>query len=131
MATGHINGVQSQGVGSSLKHFVANNQEYNRFLSDSIEDERTLRELYLASFDGTLKEKVLDNAVEECMIGVKRTELMKTLVESIMNRFSLVEGSTRAKEFFESMPIRVLVSFQVTPFTEQDLDTLLSRLNDI
>ncbi len=55
MATHHIKGVQSQGVGTSLKHFAANNQEFRRMSADSVMDERTLREIYLASFEGAVK----------------------------------------------------------------------------
>ncbi len=54
MATGHINGVQSKKVGTSLKHFLANNQEYRRLTSSSEVDERTLREIYLAAFEGAV-----------------------------------------------------------------------------
>lgn len=56
MAAHHIMGVQSQGVGTSLKHFAANNQEHRRMTSDSVVDERTLREIYLASFEGAVKQ---------------------------------------------------------------------------
>ncbi|MGD6831256.1 beta-glucosidase [Sutcliffiella halmapala] len=56
MAANYIKGLQSQGVGASLKHFAANNQEYNRFLTNVEVDERTLREIYLASFEGAVKE---------------------------------------------------------------------------
>lgn len=56
LAAGFIRGLEAQGVGSSLKHFAANSQEYCRFNSDSVMDERTLRELYLPAFEIAVKE---------------------------------------------------------------------------
>lgn len=56
LATSHIQGVQSQGVGTSLKHFAVNNQEHRRMSTNAVVDERTLREIYLASFEGAVKE---------------------------------------------------------------------------
>jgi len=56
MAEYHIKGVQSQGVGTSLKHFAVNNQEHRRMTVDTIVDERTLREIYLASFEEAVKQ---------------------------------------------------------------------------
>jgi beta-glucosidase len=55
MATSFINGVQSKGVGTSLKHFATNNQEYQRLTINSVVDERTLREIYLPAFEMAVK----------------------------------------------------------------------------
>ncbi len=56
LAIKHIQGVQSQGIGTSLKHFAVNNQETKRFNIDVVIDERSLREIYLASFEGAVVE---------------------------------------------------------------------------
>lgn len=56
LAAGFIRGAEAQGVGTSLKHFAANSQEKSRFTSNSVLDERTLRELYLTAFEIAVKE---------------------------------------------------------------------------
>ena len=55
MATSFIHGVQNKGVGTSLKHYATNNQEYQRLTINSVVDERTLREIYLPAFEMAVK----------------------------------------------------------------------------
>jgi beta-glucosidase len=55
-AVAYIKGMQSQGVSATVKHFMGNNQEYDRHNMDSIIDERTMREIYLPVFEAAVKE---------------------------------------------------------------------------
>lgn len=56
IAVGFIEGVQSQGVVATVKHFAANNSEFDRHNLNSIVDERTLREIYLPAFEASVRE---------------------------------------------------------------------------
>jgi len=71
MAVAYIKGVQSQGVGATIKHFLGNNSEFDRHHTSSDMDERTMREIYLPSFEA---------AVREAQVG------------AIMDSYNLVNG---------------------------------------
>jgi beta-glucosidase len=71
MAVSYINGVQSQGVAATVKHFAANNQEWDRNHVSSDMDERTLQEIYLPAFKA---------AVQEAKVG------------AVMNSYNLING---------------------------------------
>ena len=72
MAVSYIKGVQSEGVVATIKHFAANNQEYDRYTVSSDVEERTLREIYLPAFRA---------AVEEAHVG------------AVMNSYNLLNGT--------------------------------------
>jgi beta-glucosidase len=71
MAVSYIQGVQSQGVVATVKHFVANNSEFDRNNTNSVVDEQTLHELYLPAFEA---------AVEEAKVG------------AVMDSYNLLSG---------------------------------------
>src|SRR5213594_1342572 len=56
IAVGYIKGMQTQGVSATIKHFTGNNSEFDRHNTDSIIDERTIREVYLPAFEAAVKE---------------------------------------------------------------------------
>jgi beta-glucosidase len=55
-AVGYIRGVQAQGVSATIKHFMANNSEFDRHKTDSVVDERTMREIYMPAFEAAVRE---------------------------------------------------------------------------
>lgn len=56
IAVGYIKGVQSQGVAATIKHYAGNNSEFDRHNTDSVIDERTMREIYLPAFEAAVRE---------------------------------------------------------------------------
>lgn len=86
IAVGYIKGVQSQGVSATIKHFMANNSEYDRHNADSVIDERTLREIYLPVFEAAVKQAqvgaIMDsynpvNGVHMTQNGALNTDVVK------------------------------------------------------
>lgn len=63
MSAALIKGVQSKNIGTSIKHFAANNQEYRRMSCSSEIDERTFREIYLSAFETPIKESKPDTVM--------------------------------------------------------------------
>ena len=55
LGAAYVNGVQSQGIGTSVKHFAGNSREYGRMVQNSVIDERALQELYLSQFERVIK----------------------------------------------------------------------------
>ncbi|MBB2182445.1 glycoside hydrolase family 3 C-terminal domain-containing protein [Lachnospiraceae bacterium MD1] len=82
-----IKGVQSKNVGTSIKHYLANNQETRRMSSSSEVDERTLREIYLAAFEGAIKKEkpwtvmCSYNRINGVYVGENKEYLTKILRE--------------------------------------------------
>ena len=56
MGAAHVEGVQSEGVGSCVKHFALNNTENDRYMGNSVADQRTIREIYLKPFERTVRQ---------------------------------------------------------------------------
>src|SRR5436190_15006964 len=79
VVTGYIRGVQSQGVSATVKHFMGNNSEFDRHETDSIIDERTMREIYFPTFEA---------AVKDARVG------------AIMSSYNLVNGEHASQNRF-------------------------------
>ncbi len=87
LAAAYINGVQQNGVGTSLKHFAANSQETRRMTTNSRVDERTLREIYLSAFEEGVKKgkPATIMASYNYLNGYKATENRHLLTEILRN----------------------------------------------
>ncbi len=80
----YIEGVQSQGVVATVKHYAANNQEYSRHDTDSEVDERTLREIYLPAFEAAVT---------------------KGHVDAVMNSYNLINGVHATQNEFLNLKV--------------------------
>ncbi|HWY57816.1 MAG TPA: glycoside hydrolase family 3 C-terminal domain-containing protein [Terriglobales bacterium] len=86
IAVAYINGMQKQGVSATIKHFMGNNSEFDRQHTDSIIDERTMREIYLPVFEAAVKDAhvgaIMDsynltNGMHMTQNGALNTDLVK------------------------------------------------------
>jgi len=84
IAVGYVEGVQSQGVSATIKHYAANNSEYFRFTSDSVVSERALREIYLPAFEAAVR---------------------KAHVGSIMDSYNLLNGAHATQNYHLNVEI--------------------------
>ncbi|MGB8262128.1 MAG: glycoside hydrolase family 3 C-terminal domain-containing protein [Terracidiphilus sp.] len=80
----YIEGVQSQGVVATVKHYAVNNQEYNRHNTDVTVDERTLREIYLPAFEAAVRQGHVD---------------------AVMNSYNLINGSHATQSEFLNLKV--------------------------
>ena len=89
MAVPYIKGVQEEGVGTSIKHFAANNQEHERMYESNEVDERTLREIYLPAFEKAVKEaaefEAQDKRRKEAIDAKNDADSMVFQTEQAMN----------------------------------------------
>ncbi len=84
MAKSYIEGVQSKGVGTSLKHYVANNREYDRLFQSNDIDERTLREIYVKPFEIAVKAKPWTIMCSYNLVNGVRVAEHKQLLKDIL-----------------------------------------------
>ena len=100
MVTGYVTGMQSQGVSATVKHYVANNSEFLRHDSDSIVDERALREIYFPAFEAAVK---------------------RGHVGAVMDSYNLINGKHATESVFNNIEVlRKDWGFQGTLMSDWD-----------
>ena len=92
VAAAFINGVQSQHVGTSIKHFAANNQEYHRMSNSSEADERTLREIYFPAFETAVKKA---QPYTFMCSYIRSTVLLLPRINGFLPMFSAMTGALK------------------------------------
>ncbi len=100
IATGYITGMQEQGVSATVKHFLGNNSEFLRHDSDSIIDERALREIYLPTFEAAVR---------------------KAHVGAVMDSYNLINGAHATQNgYFNTEILRKEWEFSGTLMSDWD-----------
>lgn len=87
LAAEFISGVQSGGIGTSLKHYCCNNLEYDRLYISSEVDERTMREIYLPAFERASKSKPWTVMCSYNLVNGRRMSEHKKLYNTLRNEF--------------------------------------------
>jgi beta-glucosidase len=84
IAVGYIDGMQSQGVSATAKHYMGNNSEFDRHNTDSVIDERTMREIYLPAFEAAIKEAhvgaIMDSYNKVNGVHATQNEMLNTQI---------------------------------------------------
>lgn len=84
MAAAYVQGVQSQGVIATVKHFACNNSDYDRHKTDSVVDERTLREIYLPAFKRAIEAGTLGLMTSYNLVNGSYASENEYLVEEVL-----------------------------------------------
>lgn len=150
LAYEYIDGVQSKGIGTSLKHFAANNREYDRLYQSSEVDERTLYEIYFPAFERALKAKPWTVMCSYNLLnGVFASENKKLLDTVLRRKFgfdgvivsdwdSVVDRAKALKATLDlQMPhtdeaFKVLkAAYESGYITEEEIDASVTRILDL
>ncbi len=148
MAAAFVRGVQSEGVGACIKHFVGNNQEHERMMNSSNIDERTLREIYLKGFEIAVKEgqpwsaMCAYNKINGVWAGENEWLLTTVLREEfgfegfVVSDWGAVNNPDKAIQAGLNLempdnafsPARIVEAVQVGTLTEERLDEVIAPL---
>lgn len=127
----YIEGVQSKGIGTSLKHFAANNREYERFFQSSEIDERTLNEIYYLPFKIALEAKPWTVMCSYNLLnGIYTSEHQQLLEETLRNKFNfngvIISDWGACKDRVKSLNASLDLAM---PYDSKFYNQLLSALN--
>ena len=147
LAVSYVNGVQSQGVGTSLKHFFANNQETRRMDVSAVIDERTIREIYLPAFETVVKKAqpwtvmASYNKVNDIYSTENKTYITEVLREewgykglivsdwgATHNRAGAIAAGCDLTMPGEDTDLKIVEAVEAGRLTESDLDACVTRI---